>query len=684
MVAVAKFTATAFSADTILGLVDYSLSEEATPLAPGDTSAATPQFTVTGIRGKKAHRTIGTEISLTTPSNEVALGTVTNVADTKNAEVAVWTADSTLNRLNAEVTALAFTTATGAPDIIDWHRLRTRQLFYYLAGLVGIDNANVLVDDDIAWHEAMTPGFKANLWDEIKKICTARGYAAWSTGTQIGFSRPDQFEVEIKVPESATLSSDGTSRAKSVIVNNYNHRLLTPQTDQVAWKADSVYSVAAGEIQEFTVDIAGSVSQVFDPTPVSGMDLVGRTGQYVVTGQDGYIVAPTYWADQDGDISVKIGDNPSQLVVTITGARDLARSPYRISEGSADRPALWIAGTGVAFDKQPVTIWTGDSTAPTVSQEIDNQYIGSQAQAFNRGVLSAQQLAGASQSLNLQGSPSVKITRKAWTEYNPAPNTLTGEQASCGAKNGIVQGWGSLPRVPLNYAAGSGIVLKVPATTGMLDVLHNLPVTSETGTFDKQVVYTHRAQTVMVGPNVLCSATFKLTRVSGTQVLKPVISWYDYSGTFESQTIGSTPTYVTGTETSVSVTATSPNTGTGTYHYAVVSLYAASVTAVDFTVAGAQFTVGSTATTVTAPVVHAAIPIVSFFGSLAGATTTFENNRYRIVQAAYKSTGYDLTLVDHVTIADFDAKWAGKTFADFDAATDPALTFGQYVTEVMA
>ncbi len=68
----------------------------------------------------------------------------------------------------------------------------------------------------------------------------------------------------------------------------------------------------------------------------------------------------------------------------------------------------------------------------------------------------------------------------------------------------------------------------------------------------------------------------------------------------------------------------------------------------------------------------------SGFGSTIGKLQVVGSNKYRIATASYSPSDTSLTLTACASIADFNARWTGSTFADFtDVAFDPAVNPGQ-------
>jgi hypothetical protein len=186
----------------------------------------------------------------------------------------------------------------------------------------------------------------------------------------------------------------------------------------VMWKADTVYQVAVGETQTFLVQTDHSILQLSQPVAVSGITPFPYTsgaGQYVVTGSDGYIVAPQFWRDQGGSITVDTTDNEGEIKVTITGPKfDSVRAPYRISEGDAGRPALYVSGQGVINTPTTLRVSTGNTkAAKEVGVTLDNPFIANVTLAYDAAARAARKFA----------TPDVSVTVNEALDYD-SPSAL--------------------------------------------------------------------------------------------------------------------------------------------------------------------------------------------------------------------------------------------------------------------
>lgn len=210
-------------------------------------------------------------------------------------------------------------------------------------------------------------GFAGNVWNSLAEFCAI-------AKLDVKF-----LDAALHVaPRTSAISTPGGSwsrmevtaqrreKYKQVAVMNKQSKAVATD-DAVIWRADSVFQLNTREVFETTVQTDHSILSVLNPVPVPGIEpfpYKKGAGQYVVTGADGYIVAPQWWLDHGGKVEVALTDKEGEISIRITAPGIASvRAPYRISEGAADRPALYICGSGVLNDPKEVHVNTGAKNA---------------------------------------------------------------------------------------------------------------------------------------------------------------------------------------------------------------------------------------------------------------------------------------------------------------------------------
>lgn len=246
------------------------------------------------------------------------------------------------------------------------------------------------------------PGFTGNVWEKLKELCSLAELDISFGNDKIEFTprkfqRADQFDSTYKpmLPlAKSNVSESANQREKArtveVIYRQQPKQSTSAYYNTELWRADTVYRVEPGEKLVEVVQTDSTFLTLNQPVPVSGVPVpyTNLYGAYVVTGNDGYIVDPQWWKDNGGSLTVQPTRNAGEIEITIQApAIVTSRAPYRISEGVADRPALYIFGEGLKLGKEKtIRVYTGN---PDASEEVgvkfDSIFITDKLTAFNAG-----------------------------------------------------------------------------------------------------------------------------------------------------------------------------------------------------------------------------------------------------------------------------------------------------------
>lgn len=254
------------------------------------------------------------------------------------------------------------------------------------------------------------PGFTANVWEKIKEFCSITEMDVFFTQDAIQFRSRYQ-----QAMENSTTSQPPEQLAKSNLSWGVDNRETSKYVDIVyremlgdenafsnteLWRADTVYSLDKGEYKEEIVQSDSTFTVLDQPVAVSGVPVPFTSsffGAYVVTGNDGYIVDPQWWLDNGGSIKVEATDTAGEIKIMMQAPTiDTVRAPYRISEGVADRPALYIKGSGLNLSApKTLRIATGAGDAAQESVTFDSPFVTNLDLAYNTGYKVADSMGGA-------------------------------------------------------------------------------------------------------------------------------------------------------------------------------------------------------------------------------------------------------------------------------------------------
>lgn len=399
---------------------DYTVDEQATPLAAGDSSGSVGNISLTIPQpdpdlvgnqdtGWKLVSTFGPDalldlpVTLTDSLKGFTLGTVTGVQRSDDSNFIQIDCQSRLGVLNAYgIQAQPFTgTLANAFD-------------YYLS-LAGVETG-LFVDESIAARPVVFPGWNGELWYYLKQMAVAQDCDI-SLVSGVILLRPIRVRVATRGRDiSRSRDLPTPTLAQSVEVYLYNNQPITNQLvyPPGGWNPEvEVMNVNAGETTEYTLKLSASVSSI--QAPVMQLDVpeaYSASSVYTVVANDGLSISQDLWESRGGSVRVEINPDTTSLKVTLVGAVDLpttsgtAATNFSValaSDTTGNRYSTFrIVGSGVSFDKQKKRVRTGVSATRTgteVGVTIDNPFISTVNDLYRAGTRAAKKYSGLMPSL---------------------------------------------------------------------------------------------------------------------------------------------------------------------------------------------------------------------------------------------------------------------------------------------
>lgn len=460
--------------------LDFSVQEDSTPLAAGDSSGGVGTITISlappdpdafpyvdpsnftfygdGTYGDGVYGS-GTDGVYPSPRDtgwlkliqfgpEFFLGAAVTLADTRKG--------FTLGTVNSVSTnddgSLSFTCFSRLGDLNAYGIQAVpfagtlQDAFEYYLSLGGI-STDLYVDPSIASRYVVFPGWSGELWYRLKQIAVSQDCDI-SLVSGVILLRPIRARIATRGRDtSRSRTSSVQTLAQAVEVYQYSN---TPITDQLVYPPGGwsptveVLNVNAGETAEYTLQLSASLSSF--QTPVH-LDFVepdySFSSVYTVIGSDGLPVSAALWEDFGGSVSISLNPDTTSLKVVLRGAVGVPTqtgesstqfSLALASDSSGNRySTLRIVGSGVSFDKQKVRIRTGvpaSKTSTEIGVTIDNPFISTHQDACKAGIRAARQYA--SQVPSLSGSV-IAVNRRGdsgqanYPAYEDVQTVLSGQ-----------------------------------------------------------------------------------------------------------------------------------------------------------------------------------------------------------------------------------------------------------------
>lgn len=409
--------------DFPFNLTDYSVSEDATPLAAGDSYGDTGTITfdlrkpdmdalgtvlVPGGWGRVQEQGINWFIDRSFVLEDTNKGRVTGIIESvrrgdTDASI-ILSGTSRLGELNVYgVQAQPYIGTLGGA-------------FSYYLSLADI-TTGFSVDSRIASRPVVYQGWTGELWFYLKQMAVAQDCDI-SLVDGVTLLRPIRDRVASRGRDiDRSFEIGGTTLARNVEVYRYDSKAITDQLvwPVGGWKAETeVQNVNAGEDAEYVLELSASVTSIQQPVMVDNVAPdYSASSVYTIIANDGLPVSKAAWEQNGGMVRVTIEPDTKSLRIKLHGARGLPT----ISGGPATNFALALAsdttgnqystlrivGTGVSFDKQKVAISTTvpeSKTATDVGVTVDNIFLNSVDDQYRAGVRAALSFSGYQPSLS--------------------------------------------------------------------------------------------------------------------------------------------------------------------------------------------------------------------------------------------------------------------------------------------
>lgn len=404
-------------------LIDYSVTEDSTPLSAGDSSGSVGTFSATlprdagaFVSAPRSFRTLlatvgptifeGSEIRLTDSRKGYTLGNVTGVTESRDGATITLTGVSRLGKLSVYgIQAQPFVGTL-------------RNAFLYYASLAGV-TTDVFVDDEIADRPVVFQGWNGELWYSMKQMAAAQDCDLSLVSGVILLRAIRKREATQNRETSRSIATGGGTLAQAIEIYRYDNRAISNQLvyPPGGWNEEvEVMNVNAGENAEYTLPLSASITTFQSPVMQTHVAPdYSASSVYTIVADDGLPVPPGLWDAYGGSLTVEISPDTRNLLVTLRGpvgtplASGAAATNFSVALGSdvtGNRYSTFrVVGTGVAFDKTKVTIRTGvpaSATATEVGVTIDNPFISTVDELYRTGTRAARLYAGASMSLSGQ------------------------------------------------------------------------------------------------------------------------------------------------------------------------------------------------------------------------------------------------------------------------------------------
>lgn len=388
---------------------DYSVEEQATPLAAGDPtgSVGVMEFSLP-LPDPDIHPDhpivrygpewmIGQEVEILSDSRYgFTLGVVDAVAPAGGQfQVSCLSRLGELNIFNVRAQPYVGT---------------LKNAFEYYARVAGI-TSGVVVDESVANRLVSYPGFTGELWYHLKQMAAAQDCdISLVSGTIL--LRPIRIRVAERGRTIQRAGQTGVGQlARAIEIYWYKTKAITDELvyPPGGWNPEvEILNVNAGETLEYTLELSSSLTHFQVPEMVTSVDqYYSDSSVYTVVADDGFPVPPDAWHRNGGKVEITLNPDTTSLNVVLTGALNIFTSTGEPSKSfslaleavgtGARYSTLRIVGSGVEYDRQLKRIRTGVSegrTGTEVGLTIDNPFINDLNTLYKLGTRAAKNFSG--------------------------------------------------------------------------------------------------------------------------------------------------------------------------------------------------------------------------------------------------------------------------------------------------
>ena len=261
------------------------------------------------------------------------------------------------------------------------------------------------IEDGIEVNGPVIAQTNTNMWEYLQQACSAYHKEISVVNDVVTVRNIGEREIDItNVAGAPTIAPNIILSGRSVEVVYSNAYNVDNEELYNAYKDNNrVITVKASETITTTVEISGTPTVV--QVPQRSVNPPAQINEYCITWSNGSQVPEELWEKRGGKLIVSLNpDVPNALDITLVGpSSDLETDgypgPYKLAYTAAgtDYAALSVIGSGVRTRPQTLKLITGadpTKTAQDVAKTVNNYFIATEIQAYDRGIWASGEASG--------------------------------------------------------------------------------------------------------------------------------------------------------------------------------------------------------------------------------------------------------------------------------------------------
>jgi hypothetical protein len=384
-------------------IIDYSISESATPISLADTSGEIPALNISG----KSNST--NSISNTHPNSKLLLDNSLTMVDSIRGTFTGRVATLSLDSESVTLDVLSLFEKLNVTKKAASHNGTIITAIQSYMALAGISSGNYSIDSSFT-QSVVFPGWTDNIWNALKMLCVAVNAEMYFQSNVLYFKPRATKAVTIENIDGESFSIELGQKTNFTTFTKSKTKWVTNSIVYAYTPQDSSESVDYNELKEITLTSKVALNSVNQPAYANApfdayVDYVQASsvgnvpsqypnGFYSFRDKNGNIVNSSVVSQWGASVKAELTDNPYEIKVTITGPNySGAQTPWSL-EFRDNYPTLAFTGTGALVQPSSIQFATGSNIGDDTNEYTDNPFLVNDAFIYNTAYYTNQELCG--------------------------------------------------------------------------------------------------------------------------------------------------------------------------------------------------------------------------------------------------------------------------------------------------
>lgn len=383
-------------------IIDYSMTESATPTGIENMDGEIPTMSITG-----ASNTVQT-ISNTHPHSRLLIDNQLTMTDSKRGTFV------------GKVGSLSLDTQTVSADVFSpfdklnvtkrvdpFHGTLKAAFEAYLASS-GLTSGQYSVDASFT-DNVVFPGWNDTIWNGLKMLCVAVNAEMYFISGVIYVKPRGLRSIIMNNIDSESFGIELGQKSKKSKFTRNKTQWVSGAIVYTAKPKDSSESIDYNETKDITLTSKVSLASVNQPeyaqfvfdtyvdyvqgSAIGTVPTEYLNGFYTFRNKNGDIVPAASAAQFGAKVTAALTDNPYEIKLTITGPTIQYATPWSL-EFRDDYPSLGLTGTGTLVESDVVEFATGSAIGDEENEYTDNPFLVMDKYLQNTAYYTNQEICG--------------------------------------------------------------------------------------------------------------------------------------------------------------------------------------------------------------------------------------------------------------------------------------------------